>query len=361
MQKHKKGYRPITNKAGEVTSWRVDLSLGGKRYAPTCHSEAEAIATVASLRDQYERGITIIPTASVRGISIKEAFEQCYNDPEIGWSETEHGRKMKYYAQQLYNHFGANVALTSITKDKWYDYIKQFKNTATNNRRGSFINKLNNYAVANGTIKRDDALKIKRQKEKLTRLYAFSRADEKLMYDMCDTLGYSDLKDFLMVLIDTGARAHELLLTSKKDFQHFSDGTFTLNIYRAKTLTDSNIGLKKRSQEILKRRENSARFFLGSYKHYYRAFQHVKKALGKINDRNWVFHTCRHTCASRLAEAGVPLARVAEWLGHSPNSPVTSRYIHFYGAGKIDIAARLDKFDEELDTKVVRIAVGGRS
>ena len=359
----RKGYRPVKvkDKDGNITEcYRVDITLGGKRHTPSFKTEDEAIAIVASLRDKHERGIEIIPTSPTKGITIKQAFEQCYNDPENGWKETEHGKKMKYYAQRLYNHFGANAQLTDITKSTWYEFIKQFGDTATNNRRGSFINKIFNYAVGNGTLAAEDKLKIKRKKEKLQRLYAFTREDEKLIYNMCDHLGYADLKDFIMVLVDTGARAEELLLASQKDFQWFSDGTFTLNLYRKKTDTDSNIDLKKRSQEILKRRSNSARFFMASYKHYYRRLQHVKKALGKTTDKNWVFHTCRHTCASRMAEAGVPLARVAEWLGHSPNSPVTARYIHFYSAGKIDIAEKLDKFDEQLDNTVIRFAVGGK-
>ena len=101
---------------------------------------------------------------------------------------------------------------------------------------------------------------------------------------------------------------------------------------------------------------------MSAYKHFYRRFQQVKKLAGKANDKNWVFHTCRHTCASRMAEAGIPLAKVAAWLGHSPNSPVTARYIHFYGAGKIDIAKTLDEFDTQLDSSenIIRIAVGAK-
>ena len=357
---NKKGYREVLNADGSVKHYRVDITLGGKRITPVCESEEMAIATVASLKDQHERGITLIPTSVNRSITLKEAFEQCYNDPENGWKDTDHGRKQKYYAQSFYNFWGANVPLTSITKEEWYKYIEQFQATATNNRRASCINKIFNYAIENGSIDASDRLKIKRKKEKLSRLYAFSRLDEKSMYDGCDKLGFDDLKDFLMVAIDTGARADTLIFATPKDLQHFSDGTFTLNLYHTKTGTHGNIGLKKRSQEILKRRSNSPRFFMGSYKHFYRRFQLLKKLLGKANDKNWVFHTCRHTCASRMAEAGIPLAKVAEWLGHSPNSPVTARYIHFYSAGKIDIANKLDEYDEQLDSRVIPIAVGNK-
>ena len=91
----RKGYRPITGADGNIASYRVDITLGGTRHTPSCNTEDEAIAIVASLRDKHERGIEIIPTSPTKGITIKQAFEQCYNDPENGWNETEHGKKMK--------------------------------------------------------------------------------------------------------------------------------------------------------------------------------------------------------------------------------------------------------------------------
>ncbi|WP_417908558.1 tyrosine-type recombinase/integrase, partial [Candidatus Electronema sp. PJ] len=40
-----------------------------------------------------------------------------------------------------------------------------------------------------------------------------------------------------------------------------------------------------------------------------------------------VFHSCRHTCASWLVQAGVPLITVKEILGHSTIA-LTERYSH---------------------------------
>jgi integrase len=55
-----------------------------------------------------------------------------------------------------------------------------------------------------------------------------------------------------------------------------------------------------------------------------------------------------------MGEAGYTLTEVADWLGHAPNSPVTRRYIHFFPAHKINIARKMDKFEENLNTNNVR-------
>jgi integrase len=39
-------------------------------------------------------------------------------------------------------------------------------------------------------------------------------------------------------------------------------------------------------------------------------------------------HVLRHTGASWLAQAGVPLADIGRWLGHGPGSKATARYAH---------------------------------
>jgi hypothetical protein len=49
--------------------------------------------------------------------------------------------------------------------------------------------------------------------------------------------------------------------------------------------------------------------------------------LGLQDDGDFVFHVCRHTCATRLLDAGVHLLVMKEWLGHK-NIETTMRYSH---------------------------------
>ncbi len=80
---------------------------------------------------------------------------------------------------------------------------------------------------------------------------------------------------------------------------------------------------------------------------YYK-WQDVRDRLGKLDDPQWTFYACRHTCASRLAQTGATLGDIADWLGHSAKSPVTRRYVHFFPKRKIDLARNMDNYEKKI-------------
>ena len=104
------------------------------------------------------------------------------------------------------------------------------------------------------------------------------------------------------------------------------------------------------------RRSNMKTFFETSYRQITYKWQMVRQALGQADNKDFVFHTCRHTCASRLAEAGATFMEVCDWMGWSFNSPVARRYIHFFPKGKIKMAKKLDNLRDEL-----KVVSGGKS
>ena len=55
----------------------------------------------------------------------------------------------------------------------------------------------------------------------------------------------------------------------------------------------------------------------------------LNRALEKVEMTNFHFHDLRHTCATRMVQAGVDLYKVQRLLGHK--SPImTQRYAHHY-------------------------------
>lgn len=58
-----------------------------------------------------------------------------------------------------------------------------------------------------------------------------------------------------------------------------------------------------------------------------------------VDDRAFVPHMLRHTCATRLVAGGVPLAQVMKWMGHQ-SIQVTMRYV-YVGPRDLEFAARV--------------------
>lgn len=58
-----------------------------------------------------------------------------------------------------------------------------------------------------------------------------------------------------------------------------------------------------------------------------REWDRVRKLMGLAEDKGFVIHCLRHTCASRLLQGGLDIKKVSTWLGHA-NVSVTERYAH---------------------------------
>ena len=56
--------------------------------------------------------------------------------------------------------------------------------------------------------------------------------------------------------------------------------------------------------------------FLYNYSELNAIWQKARKDLGYADKKFYTIHLCRHTCASRLVQRGVPILLVKDWLGH---------------------------------------------
>ena len=76
-----------------------------------------------------------------------------------------------------------------------------------------------------------------------------------------------------------------------------------------------------------------------------KAWAWVRKEMGLKDDKDFILHALRHTCASRLVNAGIDLYVVKEWLGHS-SIQVTERYAHL---APQKLADAVNALEPELD------------
>lgn len=71
-----------------------------------------------------------------------------------------------------------------------------------------------------------------------------------------------------------------------------------------------------------------------------------RKALEDAKIYNLHFHDLRHTFATRLADAGIPLSVIAELLGHS-DIRMTKRYSHATDKAKCEAVQKLTKIETD--------------
>ncbi|MCP3686611.1 MAG: site-specific integrase [bacterium] len=148
-------------------------------------------------------------------------------------------------------------------------------------------------------------------------------------------------RNFFTILMDTGARPSELLRLRPQDY---SKQTETLYIGPGKTDESRYVWLPERSVKAFENQAKSCgrgELFKFRIEVVSRYFNFIKKELN-IDDPSLTPYCYRHTCATRMIEAGFDIIVVKEQLGHK-TLITTQRY------AKVDIRLKkeaMKKVDE---------------
>jgi integrase len=136
------------------------------------------------------------------------------------------------------------------------------------------------------------------------------------------------LRPILICALDTGMRRNEILKTCWNDVD-FINHIITTRSYKGRALQLREVGISDRLYtELLVLYESSDKkadsLCFGTHADIKTGFNNAKKAAGLEGVR---LHDLRHTHASRLAEANVPISTISRLLGHTQIA-TTMRYIN---------------------------------
>jgi integrase len=308
-------------------SFVVTVGSGHDRFRQSYKTKDEAkTAELEALLRQKTTGSPRIATAKPElpsGSTLKEAHDLTWR---LHWSQDKGKDNHKVTINCVFRAIPHQTLLKDITSDMILEAIEGWEDEgnsgSTVNRKVSHLSMMLKVAMEKGWIDKLPALP--RRKEGKHRIRWMDDREEQQVLNACAHLGLDELRDFIMVGIDTGFRRAEILGLIPRDFV---GGMVHLHAGSTKSDKARSVPATQRVTEILTRRSNQRTIFQLTVPRLRNQWLALKAYLGLSDDVQFVVHMLRHTCASRMVQKGVPLAVVQAWLGHS-NIMTTMRYAH---------------------------------
>jgi integrase len=233
--------------------------------------------------------------------------------------------------------------------------VDEKKNSpATVNRKLAALSKMFRHAQSRGIIDRVPAMERKVEKE--GRLRWYTAEEERRILRHLQDQGLQDFHDLVVFLLDTGCRLGEAIKLEHRDHDDVH-----VRFQLRKGGKSGAVPITARVREVLQRRKQVAggEGLVFPEWDVHRAnyvWNGVKKALG-IADTEAVIHAFRHTCASRLVQAGVPIQVVQQWLGHA-TLKMTLRYAHLAPTNLQQAVTVLEKHAQQQPELKLRKEIG---
>jgi integrase len=291
-------------------------------------------------------------------------FEKQYLKP----AEYVHGRKVAGVrsispamaaVKALKEHFGKRQ-LRGITHSDIRDFraerlatqtkAKKQRSVAAVNRELEKLRRLLNIAEREGWILRNpmrggDPLISVADERKRERI--LTRDEEFRLLAACENRYRSHLKPILICAFDTGMRRGEILSVKWSDVD-FDERVLTIRAFNTKTMKERQVSMTTRlAIELEKLWDASPRvsdqLVFGFTNNVKKSFTSVRTEAGLPDIR---FHDLRHTAATRLVAAHLPLPEVGRVLGHT-QANTTYRYVNANIETTRRAAAALDAFNAE--------------
>jgi len=141
---------------------------------------------------------------------------------------------------------------------------------------------------------------------------------EKDLLDYLYDKQFKQAAEIIKCLIDLGCRVNELLNLEKR-FVDFDNNQINFN--DRKNDQAVAVPMTDRVQKIMKKcfyysAKPTDKLFDVDYSWLNAIWQKARKDLGYADKKFYTLHLCRHTCGSRLAQRGVALLLIKDWLGH---------------------------------------------
>lgn len=315
----------------------IDYYAGGKRYreaiGPKKKEAEDAMALkLQEIREGRHGG------RRVKAVPVEVAVERylqvfCPENEAGELLDRKHRDKKRYIEEIFQPHFKGRI-LTDISRGEIESLLAERRSlptrydtsrtAATCNREWAAIRHFLNTCAEWGLMRAAPCAGIRPQKEARGRVRYLTIEEAALLLEKAN----ARLRPVLLTALETGMRKAEILGLRWEDVDYANR---SLYVRKTKNGEPRHVPMSERLAAELKKlpRRVGVPYVFATKKgrpfgDMRTAFENACLAAGITNFR---FHDLRHTAASHLAMAGVPMKAVGEILGHKTAS-MTQRYAH---------------------------------
>ena len=312
-------------------NFRADVYHNGKRMRKTFDNLVDAEAWMGVARQALKNGQPV-PLPNSGSTTTKNTFKTMADRTfNLWWKNRSQPVKKQQMIDHLVDYFGSRTLVEDITYERISDFIlycsKELGNeNGTINRKLSTISKILKQARKERKI--SYMPDIDKLEESNGRKRWLTKEEAKEIIATANWMGKTNLEHGIIISLDTGCRASELIRIQRQDITKAGLIIPTRKSRKVPTM----IPLTKRARYILDVRSRMVkgdRLFPYADGWYRDGFDELKKQnrLRHLDLTEVVWHTLRHSTCSWLVQGGINLLNVQKIMGHS-NISTTMRYVH---------------------------------
>ena len=321
----------------------------GRRVRHTFDSLAAAQAWEDAARTAARQGLDLPPATDFgadresTAMTLGKLVERVYDDV---WQYQKSAEGSYQRALGIVSELGSDLPVSSVTYSMILDARRRLLETrsqSTVNRYLAALSRMFTYARQIGAVK--SAPMISRFREESGRIRWLSDEEEEKLLSWCDQAGRQDIKNLLVVLIDTGLRLSEALELAWDGGVDLTKSK--VHVWQNKSSHPRTVPMTRRVRETFESLYRGPAGwtdypFAGLSKRTVQTqWDRARTALGLEEDNQFVLHALRHTFCSRLVQRGVPIVRVQRLAGHKTLA-MTMRYAHLADEDLDDAIATLE-------------------
>lgn len=320
------------------SGWQASIVHDGRRYRKQFRSEIEA--RVWERNQQARVVLGHRPETVVGGSSMTLGKLLSAVDSAV-WRNLKSYETLLGNAKDVVAFLGAERPIDTVDSAAVEAVSSEMRHrglsNGTINRKISALSRMLGYAKRMGWLR--DVPHMQRQKEFEGRVRWLTRDEERLVVEEFMFRGRPEIASLVQFLAETGLRVGEALRLRWRDCTESS-----VTVWETKNGGSRTVPLTSRAREALFSMPIGGERPYGDIRQS--TFNHqwdaVRGTLGFADDPQFVPHALRHTCASRLVQAGVEIAVVQKWLGHK-TIQMTLRYAHLSPRNLSDAARALER------------------